>query len=115
MERTNTCSTTLLSGRQGRLAVIAGRLDSQFVVDGMGDYLRREQLEEFLEGHSAVSGSLAYEVPKDSGLLESEVAHEDHQKPRDVAVIVGLGIKKIGSHGERSPSGFCKRNLHGHR
>ena len=91
----------LVVRKQGRLAVIAGRLDGQFVVTA---WPIPQSHQEFLEGHSAVSVSLAYEVPKEWS-VESEVAHEDHQ-PRDVASL-GLGIKLLTEREEVSAKEIC--------
>ena len=91
----------LVVRKQGRLAVIAGRLDGQFVVTA---WPIPQSHQEFLEGHGAVNVPLAYEVPKEWS-VESEVAHEDHQ-PRDVASL-GLGIKLLTEREEVSAKEIC--------
>ena len=91
----------LVVRKQGRLAVIAGRLDGQFVVTA---WPIPQSHREYLESHSAVSMSLAYEVPKEWS-VESEVPHEDHQ-PRDVASL-GLGIKLLTEREEVSAKEIC--------
>ena len=91
----------LVVRKQGRLAVIAGRLDGQFVVTA---WPIPQSHQEFLEGHSAVSVSFAYEVPEEWSVA-SEVAYEDHQ-PRDVASL-GLGIKLLTERDELSTKKIC--------
>jgi len=63
----------LVVRKQGRLAVIAGRLDGQFVVTA---WPVPQSHREYLESQSAVGVSLAYDVPKEWS-VESEVAHDD--------------------------------------
>ena len=91
----------LVVRKQGRLAVIAGRLDGQFVVTA---WPIPQSHREYLESQSAVGVSLAYDVPKEWS-VESEVAHEDHQ-PRDVASL-GLGIKLLTEREEVSAKEIC--------
>ena len=91
----------LVVRKQGRLAVIAGRLDGQFVVTA---WPIPQGHREYLEGHGAVSVSLAYEIPEQWS-VKSEVAHEDHQ-PRDVASL-GLGIKLLTKREEVSAKEIC--------
>ena len=91
----------LVVRKQGRLAVIAGRLDGKFVVTA---WPIPQSHQEFLEGHSVASVSPAYEVPEEWS-VESEVAHEDNQ-PRDVASL-GLGIKLLTEREEVFAKEIC--------
>jgi len=87
--------------KQGRLAVIAGRLDGLFVVAAWPIPRSHQELS---EGHRDGSVPLACEVPEEwSG--ELVIAHEEHQ-PQDLSSLV-LGIKLIAESCEVPEKKMC--------
>ena len=91
----------LVVRKQGRLAVIAGRLDGQFVVAAWPIPRSHQELS---EGHRDGSVPLACEVPEEWS-AELAIAHEEHQ-PQDLSSLV-LGIKLIAESYEVSEKKMC--------
>jgi len=91
----------LVIRKQGRLAIIAGRLDGQFVVTAWPIPRSHQELS---EGHRHASVPFAFEVPKEWS-AESAIAHEEYQ-PQDVSSLV-LGVKILGESREVSEKEMC--------
>ena len=85
----NQCMARLVVRKQGRLAVIAGRLDGQFVAVAWPTPRSHQELS---EGHRDGIVPFALEVPEEWS-AESAIAYEEHQS-HDLSSLV-LGIRLL--------------------
>ena len=91
----------LVVRRQGRLAVIAGRLDDQFVVTA---WPIPGQYREFHEVSDGIRTPLLREIPEEWS-AELEVAHEKLQTQAKSSLL--LGIKLLAKRGEVASEEIC--------
>ena len=90
----------LVARKQGRLAVLAGRLDGQFVVAA---WPMPRSHQEVSEGHRDGSVPFAFEVPEEWS-AESAIAYEEHQS-QDLSSLV-LGIRLL-TEGDEVSAQIC--------
>ena len=91
----------LVVRRQGRLALIAGRLDGQFVVTA---WPILGQHREFHEGSDSIRKHLVREIPEEWS-AEVKVAHEKTQTQAKSSLL--LGIKLLTERGEVASEEIC--------
>jgi type IV secretory pathway protease TraF len=91
----------LVVRRQGRLALIAGRLDGQFVVMAW-PILRQHR--EFHEGFDGIRTPLVREIPEEWS-AEVKVVHEKTQPQAKSSLL--LGIKLLAKRGEVPSEEIC--------
>ena len=91
----------LVVRRQGRLALIAGRLDGQFVVTA---WPILGQHREFHEGFDGIRTPLVHEIPEEWS-AEVKVAHEKIRPQAKSSLL--LGIKLLAKRGEVPSEEIC--------